>query len=60
MKLNLISGLLLALVATFVTAATPGATTCLIKHPNTYTAIQDFCSKSDIMVPSKQAETMGA
>ena len=37
MKLNLISGLLLALVATFVTAATPGATTCLIKHPNTYT-----------------------
>ncbi|KAK3713744.1 hypothetical protein LTR37_008230 [Vermiconidia calcicola] len=54
MKLNIISGLFLALVAT-VSAATPGATTCLIRHPGIYTAIQDFCNKGNIMVPSKYA-----
>jgi len=50
--------LLAAFTATTALASSnpyPDGAACLVKHPNIYTAIQDFCSKDNMVVPSTYA-----
>jgi len=56
--MKLIAPLLAAFMA-FTSGVTadsyPDGAACLVNHPNLYTAINQFCAKNDIVIPSAYA-----